>query len=860
MVHFRELALDLPVFVDNTEPGFVRFLGRVKFAPGEWVGVELLHPDGQHDGSVQGLRYFRCQPNHGVIVHTDAITLRGDRDSGGDGLSPHPSQLSDEQERKESEEDGVLHRSTSSGSQRSSIIEDGDSRMNRLRQATSAIATLRGQPTMHMPHACCNGLHAALFLSVITHTVLVSVFCCAVSKPSSTASAHAPSSKPPSTLQPSPPPATIPASPPAPFSPSVRRLWLWGENTNGELSSGDELDIRTPLELRNFSGKGDIAQFSLGLHHTVCLTLSNDVYTAGSWISGLLGHNERANVHRLKKLRQFAQLKQVQPTNPIISIGCGDRHSVALHASGELYTWGGTLYGKLGRTGDSNNTYYLVSSLAGKRVTRVAVGNVHTCVCTDEGQVYTFGGGGKHYNKGALGTGDTEDSMLPRRIPTFGSSILVRNVCCGGYHTLALTADRRVYAWGRGEFGQLGLGHDNNETEPKLIESLATAGRVTVLAAGENHSLACLDSGEVYSWGYGQQGQLGHGSSSNEKVPKLVSFFTQRNVAVTQVAAGWRHSLALTTDLHVYSWGHGDKGQLGLGDTKSSLLPRVVEALLGKEVRQVAAGGSHSLASNAHFRSAQELYAREQMRQDKERRRASGESVEDEDDEISRQRAKRADSDNAHNEEKSRDDENLRSPPRHNNINKSNNNSSSSKSFHSTLTSPYSTSSALSTTTASTTASQLCVELVYSAQVQLTHRFITFQTTTPAATFTPLIHTYIEQQYSDDSGMTFDNFIISPGNVLPRQLAHPHPSLDPEVGSHVYEYDDGPVRVTVMMVTKTHAEDESLWPAWAARMYERLKEVCGGNDRAGVFQPCFREIRPAALRDVIQQRQRKTGR
>ena len=674
---------------------------------------------------------------------------------------------------------------------------------------------------------------------------------CVVTKPPATV-AGASTSKPSSTLHASASPAAIiPPSPPAPFSPSVRRLWLWGENTNGELSSGDELDIRTPLELRNFSAKGDIAQFSLGLHHTVCLTLSNDVYTAGSWISGLLGHDERANVHRLKKLRQFAQLKQLHPTNPIISIGCGDRHSVALHASGELYTWGGTLYGKLGRTGDSNNTYYLVSSLTGKRVTHVAVGQCHTAVCTDEGEVYTFGGGGKHYNKGALGTGDTEDSMLPRRIPTFGNSILVRNVCCGGYHTLALTADRRVYAWGRGEFGQLGLGHDNNETEPKLIEALAQAGRVTVLAAGENHSLATLDTGDVYSWGYGQQGQLGHGSSSNEKLPKLITFFTQRNVVVTQVAAGWRHSLGLTTDLHVYSWGHGDKGQLGLGDTKSSLLPRVVEALLGKEVRQVAAGGSHSLAFNAFFKSAHELYAREQERQAKEMRRARGEPVEDEDDDsFNRQRAKRADSDSADkgerrhaNEEKSHDDEPFRSPNHHN------------KPVQSTLTSPYSTSSALSTG-----ASQLCVELVYSAQVQLTHRFITFQTYAAASTFTPLIHAYIEQQYSDDPGMTFDNFIISPGNVLPRAQAHPHPALDPEVGEHVYEYDDGPVRVTVMIVTRTHAESEDLWPAWAARMYERVKEPCGSGEKASVFQPCFREIRPAALRDIIQQRQRKTAR
>lgn len=159
MVQFRDLSVDLPVFVDNTEPGFVRFLGRVKFAPGEWVGVELLHPDGQHDGSYHGLRYFRCQPNHGVIVHAEAVTLRGDRDSGGDGLSPHPSHsfASDVQERKESEEDEVRQRSTSSEAKRPSLTDDGDSRMNRLRQATSAIATLRGTTSnacTHTYHAC----------------------------------------------------------------------------------------------------------------------------------------------------------------------------------------------------------------------------------------------------------------------------------------------------------------------------------------------------------------------------------------------------------------------------------------------------------------------------------------------------------------------------------------------------------------------------------------------------------------------------------------------------------------------------------------------------------------------------------
>jgi alpha-tubulin suppressor-like RCC1 family protein len=156
------------------------------------------------------------------------------------------------------------------------------------------------------------------------------------------------------------------------------------------------------------------------------------------------------------------------------------------------------LYGKLGRKGsgaENGSVYYRVTALQGKRVTNVDCGNCHTAVCTDEGEVYTFGGGGKFYNRGQLGVHDMEDSLLPRRIESFGSRIFIRSVCCGGYHTLALSAACHVYSWGRGDFGQLGLGHENNETEPRLIESLVKIGSIVALDAGENHSIACAETG-----------------------------------------------------------------------------------------------------------------------------------------------------------------------------------------------------------------------------------------------------------------------------------------------------------------------------------------------------------------------------
>lgn len=461
-----------------------------------------------------------------------------------------------------------------------------------------------------------------------------------------------------------------------------RRMYVFGENAHGELSTGDEIDCFKPTEIKlpnprptrgvagspsaaspspppaaaasdssgapasspapapapgtaSSLGTSDFAQVCLGLHHMVVLTWNNEVLTCGSWVANLLGTDDRANLHRLKRLKQFESLRATFPENPIISIGCGDRHTVALHQDGACESFGGTLYGKLGHRSsgasyddspsardDGGSAYLSIAGLQGQKVSQMDAGNWHTACCTLEGSVYTFGGGGKFYNHGQLGHGDKEDSMMPRRIDRFGfqpaSKIFVVSICCGGYHTLALTIDRQVYSWGSASFGQLGLGSDNNETTPQLVTGLlqqgSGVGRTIGLAAGENHSLCVQADGAVYSWGYSLQGQCGHGLSANEKVPRKIHYFASRNINIVQVDAGWRHSIALSDTHSVYTFGHGDRGQLGLGDTRSHSLPQLVESLEGCDIKTVAAGGSHSLAFTDFFKAAQELVFLQKVR------------------------------------------------------------------------------------------------------------------------------------------------------------------------------------------------------------------------------------------------------
>lgn len=321
----------------------------------------------------------------------------------------------------------------------------------------------------------------------------------------------------------------------ADVDPSARRLFVFGENTHGELSTGVEQDCFLPTEITlppvkgqksNPNTQSDFAQVCLGLNHMVVLTLANEVLTCGSWVANLLGTDDRQNLSRLKRLRQFEDLRKKNPANPIISIGCGDRHTVALHNDGTAQSFGGTLYGKLGHRSsgasandalpsDKSDTYLSISALQGQKVTQMSAGNWHTCCVTTTGAVYSFGGGGKFMNSGQLGHGDKEDNMTPRRIAKFGdlpaAKVFVKMITCGGYHTLALTVDRLVYAWGSGKFGNLGLGNDHDHSTPQLVSSLLVkgsgAGRTIGLAAGENHSMCVQADGSVYSWGYGMQGQ-----------------------------------------------------------------------------------------------------------------------------------------------------------------------------------------------------------------------------------------------------------------------------------------------------------------------------------------------------------------
>uniref|UniRef100_F6VRU3 HECT and RLD domain-containing E3 ubiquitin protein ligase family member 6 n=1 Tax=Xenopus tropicalis TaxID=8364 RepID=F6VRU3_XENTR len=169
----------------------------------------------------------------------------------------------------------------------------------------------------------------------------------------------------------------------------------------------------------------------------------------------------------------------------------------------------------------------------------------------------------------------------------------VQKVSCGEKHTLYLLEDGTLLSCGQNPYGQLGRKSNNSSIEQ--ISSLE-AQTIVDISCGTNHSVAVSDEGSIYSWGDGSEGQLGTGnlSSRNFTPKKITGLF---NTKIIQISCGNFHSLALSEDGRVFSWGQNKCGQLGLGSQIiNQATPQLVKSLKGIPLVQVTAGGSQSFA------------------------------------------------------------------------------------------------------------------------------------------------------------------------------------------------------------------------------------------------------------------------
>ncbi|HET7016753.1 MAG TPA: hypothetical protein VFI65_22715 [Streptosporangiaceae bacterium] len=153
----------------------------------------------------------------------------------------------------------------------------------------------------------------------------------------------------------------------------------------------------------------------------------------------------------------------------------------------------------------------------------------------------------------------------------------------------AAPAGGTLQAWGHGNSGQLGIGTFDSSDSPVAVK-LPDGVTITKVAAGGRHTLAVTSTGQVLSWGYNFRGQLGDGNNATQRLPVTVPL--PSGTVVTAVAAGDIDSLAVTSTGLLYSWGANQYGQLGDASTQPSNVP--VKVIFPKGTKIVAAGTSYN--------------------------------------------------------------------------------------------------------------------------------------------------------------------------------------------------------------------------------------------------------------------------
>jgi alpha-tubulin suppressor-like RCC1 family protein len=241
-------------------------------------------------------------------------------------------------------------------------------------------------------------------------------------------------------------------------------------------------------------------------------------------------------------------------------------------------------------TSAATSSTYVISGAVGTG--SVAGGDSHSLALTPAGAVWSWG-----YNAyGQIGDGTQNTTRYSPVQVTSLSGILA--IAAGAHHSLALKGDGTVWSWGKNATGQLGDGSSgNNRLAPVQV---GTAGNwltgVIAIAAGGDHSLALKSDGTLWAWGSNASGQIGDGTSgTNRLTPVQVGTAGSWLTGVAAIAAGASHSAAVKQDGTAYGWGLNSSGQVGDGTSGTNrMTPVQVSGLTGATA--IAAGASHTVA------------------------------------------------------------------------------------------------------------------------------------------------------------------------------------------------------------------------------------------------------------------------
>ncbi|CAN6814980.1 unnamed protein product [Brassica oleracea var. botrytis] len=386
---------------------------------------------------------------------------------------------------------------------------------------------------------------------------------------------------------------------------SLCDVFVWGESIGDGLLLGcgggamHKSESSSSLTAETFLPKVlkshvalDAQGISCGTNYAVLVTKQGQMYSWGEESGGRLGHGVCSYVPQPKLIDEF-------DGSSVELADCGEFHTCAVTSSGDLYTWGDGAHnaGLLGLGSEASHwkPVRILGQMEGINVKTISCGPWHTAFVTSEGKLFTYGDG----TFGALGHGDRVSTSVPREAEAL-SGCRTMKIACGVWHSAAVVSVfgeaaswGKLFTWGDGEDGKLGHGDKESRLIPSCVAEL-DATSFQQVACGQSVTVALSASGQVYAMGV-----LDPGHENVVKAPSCIEGGLGKS-CVQEVACGFHHIAVLNSKAEVYTWGRGSNGQLGHGDTENRRLPTLVRALKGKQVRKVVCGSNYTATICLH--------------------------------------------------------------------------------------------------------------------------------------------------------------------------------------------------------------------------------------------------------------------
>jgi alpha-tubulin suppressor-like RCC1 family protein len=306
------------------------------------------------------------------------------------------------------------------------------------------------------------------------------------------------------------------------------QIWGWGQNIYGQLGNGGVISSGVGSPVREFCSATDWCTVKTGERHTLAVKTSGELWAWGAGNCGQLGFGGIAAGNGLcSPVREFCSATdwcQVSPER---------RHSGAVKTTGQIWVWGDNVCGRLGDGTTTNRCSPVREYCSATDWCQLSITNSGGVAIKTTGQLWAWGRG----TDGILGDGTTTDTCSP-----------VQEICSAtdwcqvssGYHTAAIKTSGELWSWGRGGNGQLGDGTATNRCSP--VREICSATDWCALSVGHFHSIGIKTSGELWAWGNNGCGQLGDGTITNRCSP-VREFCNATDWC--QAGAGRRHTAAV---------------------------------------------------------------------------------------------------------------------------------------------------------------------------------------------------------------------------------------------------------------------------------------------------------------------------